>query len=162
METLKPVTILVVDDNTENLKVVGNILKESNYKIAFALNGSDAIEIVETTPVTLILLDIMMPLMDGYEVCNKLRSHPNTKHIPIIFLTAKVDTDDIVKGFSLGAIDYITKPFKKEELICRINNHLELINAKAIIKHQAEELKKSNALLMQALQNSAKYIPPKQ
>ena len=148
METNKDVTILIVDDNKENLNVVGNIFKDLNYKLAFALNGADALEILKTTPVTLILLDIMMPGMDGFEVCNTLKLDEKTRDIPVIFLTAKNDTDDIVTGFLIGGVDYVTKPFRKEELLVRVNNHLDLIKAREIINYQAEELRKSNKLLM--------------
>jgi len=155
------VTILVVDDNKENLSVVGNIFKDIGYKLAFALSGKDALEILETTPITLILLDIMMPGMDGFEVCYTLKENPKTKDIPIIFLTAKTETDDIVTGFLIGGVDYLTKPFRKEELICRVNNHIELIKAKRTIQRQADELRKSNKFLMSSLQGLGKLISPK-
>jgi two-component system, sensor histidine kinase and response regulator len=147
----KDATLLVVDDNKENLKVVGNLLKEFHYKIAFATSGHEAMEILSVTPVDLILLDIMMPGMDGFEVCFLIKQDTKLKDIPIIFLTAKTDTEDIVTGFLSGGVDYITKPFKKEELICRINTHLELKYSRELIKHQAEELHESNKKLMQVL-----------
>lgn len=162
MKRNSQVTILVVDDNKENLSVVGNLFKDMGYKLAFALNGADALEIVGTIPVTLILLDIMMPGMDGFEVCHNLKNNPNTKEIPVIFLTAKVETDDLVTGFLIGGVDYITKPFKKEELIVRVNNHLELIKAREIIKYQAEELRKSNKLLMSTLYQIGNHMTPTQ
>jgi CheY-like chemotaxis protein len=155
------VTILVVDDNKENLSVVGNIFKDMGYKLAFALGGKDALEILETTPVTLILLDIMMPGMDGFEVCYTLKENPKTKDIPIIFLTAKTETEDIVTAFLIGGVDYVTKPFRKEELICRVNNHIELIKARATIQKQADELRKSNRFLLQSLQGLGKLLSPK-
>jgi CheY-like chemotaxis protein len=162
MRKINDVTILVVDDNKENLAVVGNLFKDMGYKLAFALNGPDALEIASTNPISLILLDIMMPGMDGFEVCNELKNNPKTREIPIIFLTAKVETDDIVTGFLLGGVDYMTKPFKKEELIVRVNNHLDLIRAREIINYQAEELRKSNKLLMNALHGMGKYLNPKE
>jgi DNA-binding response OmpR family regulator len=118
--------ILVVDDNQENLKVVSNFLKEMNYKIALALDGDNALQIVRENKIDLILLDIMMPGMDGFEVCEILKENPETKDIPVIFLTARTETDDIVKGFQLGGVDYITKPFNKEELYARVNTHMQL------------------------------------
>ena len=118
--------ILVVDDNQENLKVVSNFLKEMNYKIALALDGDSALQIVRENKIDLILLDIMMPGMDGFEVCKILKEKPETKDIPIIFLTARSESLDIVKGFQLGGVDYITKPFNREELIIRVRNHIEL------------------------------------
>ena len=110
------VFLLVVDDNQDNLKVVSNFLKEKNYKIALATDGAGALKILETNRIDLILLDIMMPGMDGFEVCKRLKENPETKDIPVIFLTAKSETDDIVRGFQLGGVDYITKPFKHKEI----------------------------------------------
>lgn len=118
--------ILVVDDNQENLKVVSNFLNEKKYKIALAKDGENALKVLEDNKIDLILLDIMMPGMDGFEVCKILKEKPGTKDIPVIFLTARTETDDIVKGFQLGGVDYITKPFKKEELLVRVNNHIQL------------------------------------
>lgn len=118
--------ILVVDDNQENLKVVSNFLKEKNYGIALALDGENALQIVNENKIDLILLDIMMPGMDGFEVCKKLKDKPETKDIPIIFLTARTESEDIVKGFKLGGVDYITKPFNREELNARVTCHIQL------------------------------------
>jgi len=118
--------ILVVDDNPENLKVVSNFLLEIKYGIALAVNGESALQIVSENKVDLILLDIMMPGMDGFEVCRVLKDNPSTADIPIIFLTAKSDVEDIAKGFQLGGVDYITKPFYREELFARVNSHIQL------------------------------------
>jgi len=133
------IQILVVDDYKENLKVVSNHLKEHGYKIALALDGETALKIVAETRIDLILLDIMMPGIDGFEVCQRLKSNPKTEEIPIIFLTAKNDTDDIVKGFQVGGVDYITKPFRKEELYARVQNHIKLKLFRDWYKIQAEE-----------------------
>jgi two-component system, sensor histidine kinase and response regulator len=145
------VTILIVDDNTENLKVVGNFFKDHNYRLAFASNGLDALEILCDTPVDLILLDVMMPEMDGFEVCKQIKNNPQIKDIPIIFLTAKTEIDDIVMGFNLGGVDYVTKPFRKEELLCRVKNHLELKFAREIIQKQTEELLQANKLIINTI-----------
>jgi PleD family two-component response regulator len=147
----KNCTLLIVDDYRENLNVVGNVFKELGYKLAFAQSGPEALEILDTAQIDIILLDIMMPDMDGFEVCAKIKANSKLKDIPVIFLTAKIDTDSIVTGFLQGGVDYVTKPFKKEELICRVNTHLELKAAKEIIKHQNEELRQSNRLLMTTL-----------
>ncbi len=120
------INILVVDDNQENLKVVSNFLKEKKYKIALATDGESAFKVLADNKIDLILLDVMMPGMDGFSVCRILKSKNETKEIPIIFLTALNDTDDIVKGFQIGGVDYITKPFRKEELYARVNNHIQL------------------------------------
>lgn len=136
--------ILVVDDVTKNLQVLGNILMEEGYEIALASDGFEALETVESDKPDLILLDIMMPELSGYDVCRKLKANDTTKEIPIVFLTARSETEDIVKGFSLGGSDYITKPFKREELLARIDTHLKLKRSRDIIVHQNEQLKKLN------------------
>lgn len=118
--------ILVVDDISQNLKILGHILSDAGYEMAFAQNGKQALNILDTVSPDLMLLDIMMPEVDGYEVCKKVNSNEAKKDIPIIFLTAKSDTADVAKGFSLGAVDYISKPFNKQELLARIKTHLEL------------------------------------
>ncbi|MBF0287077.1 MAG: response regulator [SAR324 cluster bacterium] len=120
----KPV-ILVVDDTPENIHVVMGVLKEK-YKVKAEVRGASALEVALKNPPDLILLDIMMPEMDGFETCQKLKEFPETQDIPIIFLTAKVETQDIVKGFELGAVDYLTKPFNPAELEARIHTHLQL------------------------------------
>jgi two-component system sensor histidine kinase/response regulator len=122
----KSACILVVDDNQENLKVVSNFLKEEGYKIALALDGESALAVLDENAIDLILLDVMMPGMDGFEVCAKIKKDNALKEIPIIFLTAKNNTEDIVKGFQLGGVDYITKPFIRDEMLVRVHTHLEL------------------------------------
>ena len=129
----KQFLLLVADDNKSNLKLLTSILHENNYRIAIALTGVKVLEFVEKEIPDLILLDIMMPEMDGYEVCKRLKSNDKTKDIPILFLTAKVETDDIVLGFNLGGADYVLKPFKKEELLVRIRTQLELSESRKLI-----------------------------
>lgn len=123
---LEDLTILVVDDNQENLKVVSNILRSEGYKLALALGGKEALMILKEIKVDLILLDIMMPEMNGYELCTKIKSNENWQQIPVIFLTAKNQMDDLIKSFEVGGVDYLTKPFQREELLVRVRNHLEL------------------------------------
>ncbi|MEI6714477.1 MAG: adenylate/guanylate cyclase domain-containing protein [Verrucomicrobiota bacterium] len=118
--------ILLVDDIMENIQVAGNILKNQGFHLNIARNGRQALEVVEKTPPDLILLDIMMPEMDGFECCHILKQNPETRDIPIIFLTANTQTEDIVKGFEVGAVDYIFKPFNAPELLSRIHTHLAL------------------------------------
>ena len=122
--------LLIVDDIAKNLQVLGNILSAKGYTYTPAINGIQALKIIKKRSPDLILLDIMMPEMDGFEVCEKLKSSPKTRDIPVIFLTAKTETDDIVRGFDLGAVDYVTKPFCKQELLARIETHLDLKFAK--------------------------------
>jgi diguanylate cyclase (GGDEF)-like protein len=119
-------TVLIVDDMTTNLLILSDLLKDE-YQIKIAKNGQKALDIVHSSDeVDIILLDIMMPDIDGYEVCRELKSNPKTKNIPIIFVTAKDNDADEEYGLNLGAIDYITKPFNKAIVRLRIRNHLEL------------------------------------
>ncbi len=119
-------TILIVDDNKNNLKVLEELLKPQGYNIRFATHGKGALASVEAQAPALILLDIKLPDIDGYQVCQQLKDNPQTKDIPIIFLSALEDTNDKVRGFNLGAVDYITKPFQSAELLARVRTHLTL------------------------------------
>ena len=123
-----PQTILIVDDIPKNIQLVGTILKSEGYRLRMAQNGAQALKALAPChgAVDLILLDIMMPEMDGYEVCRKLKADPATREIPVIFLTARTDPEDIARGFALGAVDYLTKPFNASELLARVRTHLSL------------------------------------
>ena len=138
--------ILVVDDTEANIDVLVGLLGEQ-YDISVALDGQSALADIEETPPDLILLDIMMPEMDGYEVCQKLKNNESTKDIPIIFLTAKGEMNDIIKGFQHGAVDYITKPFNPPELQARVKAHLDLQASKRKIEQQSNELILTNQSL---------------
>ncbi len=151
-------TVLVVDDNIENLNVVGSIFKNIGFKLAFATGGKDAIDILENTHIDLILLDIMMPGMDGFETCTLIKENQKWKNIPIIFLTAKTETEDIVTGFLSGGVDYLTKPFKKEELMCRVMNHLELKKSREIIQKQAEDLREANRTILGYMHQLSQFV----
>jgi two-component system sensor histidine kinase/response regulator len=118
--------ILIVDDNPKNLQLLGSILKEDGYKVEFATNGREAVEWLDEKPFDLVLLDIMMPVIDGYETCRIIRKKPEYNDMPVIFLTAKTAKESIVKGLESGAQDFITKPFDKNELLARVATHLEL------------------------------------
>ncbi len=131
--------ILVVDDNPNNLRLLSGILTANGYKARSAPSASLAFRSVQASLPDLILLDIMMPEIDGFEACQQFKASPETQDIPIIFLTAKTEMDDIVKGFQLGAVDYITKPFNSRELLTRINTHLQLKWSKeAVLKQKTE------------------------
>jgi len=117
-------TILVIDDTISNLDIVNNFLLE--YDVIASDNGSDAIEIAKNEKIDLVLLDIMMPNLDGYEVCKILKSDTTTKDIPIIFLTSKSDEDSIEMAYDIGGIDYVTKPFKPKELLAKVKRELYL------------------------------------
>ncbi len=136
--------ILIVDDVSKNIQLLGNILRKENYQISFASQGEQALSMISDVKPDLILLDIMMPGMDGYEVCEKLKSNMETNEIPVIFLTAKTEITDIVKGLQSGAVDFISKPFNSAELLARINTHLELKQAKKELKNYAVQLEKRN------------------
>jgi len=135
-------TILVVDDNALNANILKTLLARFNFQIIIALSGPDALKILDNTPVDLILLDIMMPDMDGFQVCDTIKANEKNSEIPIIFLTAKTEPDDIITAFNKGGADYLTKPFRKEELIARINTHLEIFFARKKIIRQNQELEK--------------------
>lgn len=136
--------ILVVDDQPNNLKVIASVLGR-DYAVSIANSGTNALRILENSTPDLILLDIMMPDMDGFEVCRKIRENDRIRHIPIIFLTAKADVEDVVKGFNAGAVDYITKPFNATEVDARVRNHLNLQHALKEVKSANQKLNEINA-----------------
>lgn len=125
--------ILIVDDNPENIKVLGNLLKNNGYEVGASSDGNKAFEFIKNEIPDLILLDVMMPGMNGFEVCEELKSNVQTRHIPVIFLTAKTSTEDIVKGFKVGGVDYVSKPFNSEELLARVNTHIEIRTLRALL-----------------------------
>ena len=119
-------SVLIVDDNPGNLQVLGKTLKKESYNIEFALDGKSALDWLKEKKFDLILLDVMMPDMDGFEVCNRIRADDRQKNLPIIFLTAQTDKESVLKGFEIGAQDYVTKPFDTPELLARVRTQLEL------------------------------------
>lgn len=133
-EDLSQAKVLIVDDTPANIDVLRKVLQPEGYKLFVANGGERAIHIAKRALPDLILLDIMMPGMDGFETCRALKADPETKEIPVIFITAKTDTDDLVKGFQEGAVDYITKPFRQEEACARVRTHLQ---ARLLVKQRA-------------------------
>ncbi|MGB3560611.1 MAG: response regulator [Geitlerinemataceae cyanobacterium] len=133
--------ILLVDDNPTNLEVLSTIVTHSGFEIAVANDGKSAIELLEYIQPDLILLDVMMPEIDGFEVCRHIKSSPQFAEIPVIFMTALADPVDKVKGLELGAVDYITKPFQYEELVARVRLHLKLSNLTQTLAAQNNRLK---------------------
>jgi DNA-binding response OmpR family regulator len=121
-----PSRILVIEDEPSNIQTLSTLLKERGYNINIATNGRQGLEVLERIRPDLILLDIMMPEIDGFETCRRIKASTAWREIPIIFLTAKTDTADIVRGFELGAVDYVAKPFNAHELLARVNTHLTL------------------------------------
>jgi putative two-component system response regulator len=136
----KKQTILIVDDAPDNLALMGSLLKEF-YKTKVALNGDKALYIaMSPEPPDLILLDVMMPGIDGYEVCRRLKENKATKDIPVIFLTAKTEVEDEQKGLELGAADYIAKPISPPIVLARVRNHLMLQSARAYLEEKNQFL----------------------
>lgn len=142
MKEFKPqdFTILMVDDVSKNIQVLGSILSSHDYEAEYALNGKDALESAQQFTYDLILLDIMMPIMDGYEVCKTIRTMPQYDDVPVIFITAKTDKESILHGFQMGAQDYVTKPFDASELLARVKTQLELRHSKLQLKQANEWL----------------------
>ncbi|WP_371378777.1 response regulator [Thalassotalea aquiviva] len=133
-------TILIVDDEPTNIDIASNLLKDG-YKIKAATNGELALKIASSgQPLDLILLDVMMPQMDGFEVCKALKQNPQTKSYPVIFLTAKSEINDITQGFLLGAVDYITKPLQPEVLKARVKTHVSLRQSQFALEQQVHTL----------------------
>lgn len=131
--------ILIVDDNPENIQVLGNIIAANRCEMVIAVNGYAALDFIQTSKPDLILLDILMPDMDGFQLCEIIKKNENLKDIPIIFITALADIHNKIKAFELGAVDYITKPFHHEEVIARVNTHLK-------IQRQKDELQELGAV----------------
>ena len=137
--------ILVVDDVQSNVLLLKALLGREGFGIVIAMNGTEALQKVKSEHPDLILLDVMMPDMDGFEVAGHLKLEPEQAEIPIIFLTALNDSASVVKGFQLGANDFISKPFRREELLIRVEHQLSLVDARRIILRQTEELRKTIA-----------------
>jgi DNA-binding response OmpR family regulator len=148
--------VLIIDDNPENLSLYRDILRPFNYDLTLASSGVIALELLNELHPDLILLDVVMPKMSGYEVLKELKQDKNTWDIPVIFLTAKDTTEDVVKGFEAGAVDYIAKPFHPKEFIARVNTHLEkarvFANLKRLMEHSFHELYTPLSVISSAMQ----------
>lgn len=139
--------ILVVDDTPDNLRLLSVMLSEQGYKVRKALNGHTALNTIHQVPPDLILLDINMPSMNGYEVCRELKNDEAIKEIPVIFISALDDVLDKVKAFDVGGVDYITKPFQSEEVIARIENQLTIQRQKKQLQQEVQERQKTEQTL---------------
>lgn len=139
--------ILIVDDTPNNLSVLRQMLTEYGHRVRPALNGEIALQTIKADKPDLILLDIVMPGMDGYTVCQRLKSNSNTKEIPIIFISALNEVEDKMRAFSEGGVDYISKPFHTEEVIARVNTHLVLRAQQKALAKRNEELREKNVLI---------------
>jgi len=142
--------VLIVDDNTKNLQLLGEILRNEGFRVGVAINGELALAAVETVMPDLILMDVTMPVMDGFEACKRLQANSQTRHIPVIFLTARVENEDIKKGFMVGGVDYVAKPFQKVELLARVNAHIRLEKMSQAQAEFNQQLKQQNNELILA------------
>jgi signal transduction histidine kinase len=148
MQTQETGLILIIDDTPANLDVISDTLSDAGFEVAIALSGERAFKQMQHQLPDLILLDVMMPVVDGFEVCQQLKASPKTQEIPIIFMTALSDTDSKTKGFKLGAVDYITKPFQEAEVLARIKTHMQLRN---LTKSLEQKVNQRTNELQQAL-----------
>ncbi|MEI7834095.1 MAG: response regulator [bacterium] len=140
--------ILVVDDTRENLKLLVNILTDAGYRVRPADSRELALAAIDAERPALILLDVRMPGMDGFAVCRQLKSHEETRDIPIIFISASTEVEERVMGLQLGGVDFVTKPFRKDELLARVQSHLALRQAQVQLLQQTTELRLANAQLL--------------
>ncbi len=143
----RPATLLIVDDKPQNLRLVSDFLAEQGFELMLTRSGAQALEKIELAMPDLVLLDVTMPKMDGFEVCRRLKDNARTAALPVIFMTALDDTAHKVEGFRLGAVDYITKPIQREELLARIKHHLQLHNLQKELLSKGEDLAQKNAEL---------------
>ncbi|MCP4692993.1 MAG: response regulator, partial [Desulfobacterales bacterium] len=147
--------ILVVDDTRINLKVLNKIFIKNGYNVRLAHNGAEALSAVGADPPDLIMLDVKMPGMDGYDVCAKLKADEETRDIPILFLSALNETQDKIKAFSVGGVDFITKPFRSVELLARVETHLSLRNVQKGLEQTLKELKETQSQLVESAKMAA-------
>ena len=152
MNLHKSATILVIDDTPDNIRLLSAILTEHDYKVRKAISGQTALSTIEKSPPDLILLDIMMPDMNGYQVCQSLKKQNSTRDIPIIFISALDGIVDKVKAFEMGGVDYITKPFHDGEVLARIETHLTLRKQKIILQSQAQRMIQQNQKLRREIE----------
>ena len=148
--------ILIVDDKLDNLRVLSTILTEEGYQVRKALNGQMALIACQTKQPNLILLDINMPDMNGYEVCQRLKANPETSHIPVIFISVLDEVTDKVKGINMGAADYITKPFQFQEVMARVENQLTIQRLQIELSSTREKLVQQNALFLSEIERRTK------
>jgi PleD family two-component response regulator len=157
---IRSAQILVVDDNSANLKLLSNILTAQGYKVRPAPDGQLALRSVAVEQPDLILLDIKMPWMDGYEVCRRLKADEKHREIPVIFISALDDTADKLKGFEAGGVDYITKPFEPAEVLARVQTHIRLrllqLDMEALVEQRTEKLSRTNSDLLTEIAEHAR------
>ncbi len=152
--------ILIVDDTPANIQALAGILKEKGYQLSVATDGRQALDVLEKVRPDLILLDVLMPVLDGFETCRRLKASPAWRDIPVIFLTAKTDTADLVTGFEAGAVDYVAKPFNAHELLARIGTHLTVDHLRRSLAEKNEQLARAHKReLEMAVKVQSQLIP---
>ena len=142
-------TVLIVDDTEQNVRLLTHVVKKEGYNVLAAFSGEDALDLVEKRKPDIILLDVMMPNMNGFEVCRKLKEQEEYKDIPVIFLSALTEPDSKVKGFEAGGVDYITKPFQREEVLARIDLHVDLQSLRDELEQKVKDLQEREQMLKQ-------------
>ncbi|MGB1288132.1 MAG: response regulator, partial [Aggregatilineales bacterium] len=151
-------TIMVVDDTPKNLTLLTAILERRKYRVITATDGVEALKIMYDDMPDLILLDIMMPKMDGFEVCRQLKEDQRSADIPVIFISALDDTQDIIRAFDVGGVDYVTKPFKSREVLKRVESHLTLLRQRrqlqAIRAEERAQFERINAMREQFIRSA--------
>lgn len=148
-EPICPARILIVDDVPANIQLIANMLSKEAFQISAALSGAQALGMVERVLPDLVLLDVTMPAMDGFETCRRLKALPATAEVPVIFLTGRVAEEDVLKGFEAGGVDYVSKPFSYPELMARVQTHLRLRRLVEVERRQRMELQASMAQIRQ-------------
>lgn len=141
--------ILIVDDVPANIQLIANMLSKEAFQISAALSGPQALALVERVQPDLVLLDVTMPAMDGFETCRQLKARPETADVPVIFLTGRASEEDVLKGFEAGGVDYVSKPFSHPELMARVQTHLRLRRLVEVERQQRAELQASLARIKQ-------------
>ncbi|MFP4396047.1 MAG: response regulator [Anaerolineales bacterium] len=147
----QPTSILIVDDTPENLRLLTQMLSRHDYKTRVATNGERALDSVQANPPDLMMLDVMMPGLNGFEVCERLKADPQTRDIPVIFISALNNTADKIRAFEVGGVDYVTKPFETQEVLARLDTHLTLHRLQQQLKEKVAQLDATNAQLHQEI-----------
>jgi len=155
---MKKLHVLIVDDTSKNIQLVASVLKPEGYGLYFATDAQEAFNVLENELIDLVLLDVMMPTMDGFKVCKELKKNVKTKEIPVIFLTAKNDKESIKEGFEVGGVDYIIKPFYDVELLSRVKTHLRIAQMAQELRASAEKMYKlANTDTLTGIANRLKF-----
>ena len=141
---MKPADILIVDDNTANLQMLSQLLKENGHRVRPVSSGQQALQILESFPSDLVLLDVKMPDMNGYTVCEHIKAKPANENLPVIFISAADDLDAKIEGFEVGGVDYITKPFEEREVLSRVSTHLRMHYLQQQLNEKVQQLEQAN------------------